>query len=109
MSTRDILVFPTKHESFPLIILEAMQFGIPVIATKEGAISEIVTDGETGILIDKDTPSQIAEKLQLLKNNPELCIKMGNKARLKYEQKYTIGHFERNLENVFNNILLEIV
>jgi len=103
----DILVFPTyyENETFGLVNIEAMQFGMPVISTNEGAISEIIDDGETGFLVEKKSPKQIAEKLELLINNERLRIKMGNAARKKFLEKYTIEIFEQNINQVFNTIL----
>jgi glycosyltransferase involved in cell wall biosynthesis len=101
----DIMVFPTKHESFGLVVLEAMQFSIPVISTKEGAIPEIIDDGITGFLVDKNSPEQIAEKLELLINNPELRKSMGRAGRKKYEKKYTLHKFEENMLQVFQRVI----
>jgi len=93
----DILVFPTLDDVWGLVIIEAMQFGIPVIATKEGAIPEIVDDDITGFLVDKHKPEQIAEKLKILFENDELRTKMGIAARKKFLEKYTIEVFDKNL------------
>ncbi len=101
----DILVFPTKNETFGIVLLEAMQMGVPVIATKEGAIPEIVEDGKTGFLIDKDSPQQLAEKIIAFSEKPELIVEMGIKARKKYEHQYTLEKFEENLVNTFKDIL----
>lgn len=104
----DILVFPTLNDVWGLVILEAMQFGIPVIATKEGAIPEIVDDCITGFLVDKHKPEQIAEKLKILFENDELRTKMGITARKKFLEKYTIEVFERNLFEAFIEISKEL-
>lgn len=102
-----IFVFPTFHynEAFPLVLIEAMQAGLPVIATREGAIPEIIDDGITGYLVDKHRPDQIAGKLELLIKNPELRINMGEAARKKFLEKYTLDIFEKNMLNVFNDVI----
>jgi len=101
----DILVYPSFYDAFPLVLLEAMQFAKPVITTREGAIPEIVDDGITGFLVDKNNPEQISEKLEVLINNPELCKKMGIAGRKKFLEKYTMEIFESNLKSVFENVL----
>lgn len=101
----DILVFPTHNDSFPLVILEAMQFGIPIITTKEGAIPEIVEDGITGFLVEKQNSQQIAEKIEILVKNHFLRKKMGEAARKKYLENYNLEIFEQNLNCVFDDIL----
>ena len=54
----DIFVFPTfyPNECFPLVLLEAMQQGLPCISTNEGGIASIIDDGKTGFLVEKQNP-----------------------------------------------------
>ena len=103
----DIFVFPTfyKNEAFPLVILEAMQNGIPVVTTKEGAIPEIIDDGITGFLVDKNRPEQIAQKIEILLKNKSLRKKMGEAGRKKFIEKYTLDKFEENLVNILDHVL----
>jgi glycosyltransferase involved in cell wall biosynthesis len=101
----DILVYPTFNDVWGLVILEAMQFGLPVIASREGAIPEIVDDGTTGFLVDKYHPGQIAEKLELLIKHPELRKEMGIAGRKKYFEKYTLDIFEKNMADVLSEVL----
>lgn len=103
----DIFVFPTyySNECFPLVLLEAYQFGLPLISTTNGAIPEIIDDGVTGFIVDRNAPEQIAEKIEFLINNPEKRIEMGKAGRKKFLEKYTIEIFEENMRNVFEDIL----
>jgi glycosyltransferase involved in cell wall biosynthesis len=101
----DMFVFPSLNEAFPLVILEAMQFELPIIATSEGAIPEIVEDGISGFLINRNSPKEIAEKIELLISNPQMRGTMGKKGREKYLSTYTISHFEQNMEKVFREVV----
>lgn len=101
----DLFIFPTSFDAFPLVLLEAMQFGLPVISTVEGAIPEIVLNGETGFLVEKENPEQLAQKIELLLNDPSLREAMGKKGRERFQKKYTIGAFEKNICAVFQTIL----
>lgn len=101
----DIFVFPTLKDCFPLVILETMQFEIPVVSTNEGAISEIVDDGITGFIVDKNSPEQIADKIEFLINNPKKRIEMGKAGREKFLNEYTLEKFEINMINIFNVII----
>jgi glycosyltransferase involved in cell wall biosynthesis len=105
LSESDILAYPTKEDAFPLVLLEAMQAGLPIVATKVGAIPEIIDDGETGFLIDKNSPSQLAQKIKILINDLDLRTEMGLKGKDKYLNKYTIDKFEENLAATFLDIL----
>lgn len=107
IANSDVLVYPTLNDAFPLVILEAMQFGIPVIASREGAIPEIVDDGITGFLVDKNNPDQIKEKLITLIENQDLRYNMGVAARKKFMEKYTLEIFEKNMVNTLNQIIQE--
>jgi glycosyltransferase involved in cell wall biosynthesis len=100
----DIFVHPTHEDCFPLVLLEAMQFSLPVVSTEEGAISEIVDDGKTGFLIPPKDPQALAEKLELLILNSELRTQMGVAGRKKYESAYTLEHFEKRFIDILDRI-----
>lgn len=62
----DVLVLPSYSEGVPKTILVAMSRALPVIATRVGGIPDIVTDGETGLLVDPMAPAQLANELKSL-------------------------------------------
>lgn len=103
----DIFVFPTyyKVETWGGVILEAMQYELPVISTREASIPIIVDDGKTGFLVEPKNPEQIADKIEYLINSPELRLRMGQEARKKFLDKFTFDIFENNLKNVFSDVL----
>jgi glycosyltransferase involved in cell wall biosynthesis len=105
LRSADLLVLPTVWEAFPGVILEAMQFSLPVIATREGAIPEIVDDQETGLLIEKHQVAELADKLQMLIEDPALRRSLGEKGRKKFESRYVLDQFESNMKNVFDEVL----
>src|SRR5262249_46240369 len=61
----DVLVLPSREESFGLVLVEAGSYGKPVIATRTEGPSEIVVDGQTGILVPPDSPRELADKIEL--------------------------------------------
>jgi len=103
----DIFVFPTyfSQECFPLVILEAMQYGLPVVATKEGAIPEIITDGVTGFLTDARDTESLEQKIGILAESPELRERMGREARKVFEERYTTEHFEKRIRAFYDSCL----
>lgn len=103
----DVLVYPTLNDAFPLVLIEAMQFSVPIIATIEGAIPEIIDDGVTGYLVEKNAPQQIVDKLKLLIVNPEHRKEMGQAGRKLFEEKYTIEILEKKMLNIFEEICAE--
>ena len=104
----DIFVHPTLNETWGLVILEAMQVGLPVIATNEGAIPQIIDEGITGFVVEKENPQQLADKIEFLLNNPETRSNMGKEGRKKFLEKYTLLQFEENIKTVFTDILQKI-
>lgn len=69
----DVLVLPSREEGFGLVLLEAMASGVPVVATNVGGIGEIVEDGQSGILVEKDNPKQTAEAIDRVLADGELA------------------------------------
>ncbi len=103
----DIFVFPSyfREECFPLVILEAMQAGLAIISSSIGAIPEIIEDGVNGILVEPKNYLQLAAKIQLLANNEKLRKRIGNRAKEKYLQQYSIRIFESNIyDSLLKNI-----
>lgn len=108
LSNSDIVVFPTwyPHEGFPLVIIEAMSAGKPVVSSKGiGAISDIVVENETGLLIEKKNISSIAGAIMKLINNNELRKQMGLNARKKFEELYTLDKNIKSMISIFNDTL----
>lgn len=102
------LVFPSEcYENFPMVIAEAFACGVPVIASKLGAIAEIVEDGRTGLHFAPGSPDDLAEKVESAWLNERKLQEMGKEARKDFEKKYTaasnyeklIGVYERLLES----------
>jgi glycosyltransferase involved in cell wall biosynthesis len=93
----DLFVFPTFHEAFGLVLLEAMQWALPIISTPEGAIPEIVSDGETGFLVRQRDAEALADRIAYLLQEPQRRCEMGQQGRKRYLDRYTLEHFEHNL------------
>ena len=88
------LVMPSiSYETFGLVIIEAFACGLPVIASRLGAMAELVKDGETGLLFEAGNAADLAEKLCWAQANPDKMAVMGGKARHRYEAEFTV---ERN-------------
>lgn len=102
----DIFIFPTYYhnEIFSLVILEAMMFGLPVISTDEGAISDIITDNVTGFIVKKKSSQDLADKIQLLIKNPQTRIKMGENGKEKFLKFFTLEIFEKRLFKILDQI-----
>ncbi len=90
------LVFPAEvYENFPMSIAEAFATGLPVIASRLGAMAELVDEGRTGLLFEAGNPEDLTAKVEWAWTHPREIAEMGCEARREYEAKYTA---ERNYE-----------
>jgi glycosyltransferase involved in cell wall biosynthesis len=90
----DICVTPSRIEdSLPTTAIEAAFFGLPVIATRKGGLPEIVVDGETGYLVDAQSPTQLAHRLDQLLESKELRRRMGAAARERATRHFSCERF----------------
>jgi glycosyltransferase involved in cell wall biosynthesis len=105
----DIFCLPSFYplEGQPLVVIEAMAAGVPVVATAWRGIADTVVDGETGFLVDKPLPELVAEKLVYLANNPEERGRMGAAAQSRYERVYTQRAFGERMIRVLLPLLDE--
>ncbi|MDO5464213.1 MAG: glycosyltransferase family 4 protein [Akkermansia sp.] len=96
------LVFPTYYhnECFPFVILEAMKAGLPVISTEEGAIPDMVLSGETGLLVARKDAAALACAMQSLMENRQLSLRMGARARERYEARFKAEHFIHSVRDL---------
>ena len=83
-----VIVLPSRQETLPMSIAEAMAAGKPVIGTRVGGVPEMLEEGKTGFLIDPGDQYKLAEKLSLLLKDKSLRKEMGKRARLKAETLY---------------------
>lgn len=86
MTNTDIFLLSSILEGQPLVIVEAMAYGCPIVSTNVGGIPELIRDGVNGLLCPPENPQCLAEKLNLLIEDAELRKKLGHAARAFYVQ-----------------------
>lgn len=103
----DMSVFPTfyHNECFPLVLLEAMEHGLPCISTTEGGIPGIIEDGQTGYLVPKHDAQALAEKMQILLFDTDLRCNMGKNGRDKFEREFTLDRFEKRMCGILEELV----
>ena len=92
----DVFLHPTYHEGFGISIIEASMLNKPIIASRVGAIPEIITDGLNGILIPEQNIEALAGAMVNLINNPDLKSKLGDNARKQYLEKFQFDKIIRD-------------
>ena len=94
----DIFVLPSiKPDSFPVVILEAMAAGKPIIATNQGGAQEQIDDYVTGFLIPINDATIAAQKLGVLVNNPDMRTRMGQAGAKKLQEQFSLATFKKNI------------
>jgi glycosyltransferase involved in cell wall biosynthesis len=85
----DIFVFPSIFEAFPIPPIEAMATGLPVVATRAGGAVESVVHGETGLLVERDDPTALADAIAELVGDPGRRAEMGAAGRARAERLFS--------------------
>lgn len=102
MRSAEALVMPSIwYENFPRTLVEAYACGLPVIASRIGALADLVVEGKTGLLFAPGDPEDLAAKLDWAAANPVHMRTMGINAREKYEAEMTGSANERMLAGIY--------
>ncbi len=97
----DFFALASRYEGFPIVILEAMRAGLPVLASDVGGVSEAVDRWETGLLIGKDSLEQWIDALRRIKDNRELRQRMGLAGRRRYEKAFLVSEMADQVRAVY--------
>jgi glycosyltransferase involved in cell wall biosynthesis len=93
----DIFVLPSYTEGFSMAVLEAMAYGLPVVATRVGALQEILRDGSHGFLVPPRNPQALAATLRPLIEDPALRRKIGESNARQAREHYDVNLVARQL------------
>ena len=92
-----IFCLPTLNEPFGLVLLEAFSYGLPIVATRIGAIAEIVEDGESGYLVRPQSTDELADRLMTLLGDPARCAHFGARGRQRVRERYSWSETGRRI------------
>jgi len=85
----DVIVLASKRETFGLVLIEAMQVQTAVIGSNSGGVIEIIEDGKSGLLFDVGDSNDLANKIEILKNDKELLINIETAGKEKCDQMFS--------------------
>jgi len=101
----EIFVAPSRFESFGLILLEAMAFAKPVIASRAGGMMEVVQDSISGLLADPGDSASLEECLERLVLDSELRMQLGCAGRARYESCFTSKHMAEGVLRFVDQVI----
>lgn len=96
-------ILSTHYEGLPISIMEAMRAGLPVLASDVSGIKEEVSHEKTGFLVPRGDATTLAQKLEILANNPQRRREMGQAARQKFLAEFTRDRMLAEIEDVYKN------
>lgn len=102
----DVFIHPSRFESFGISILEAMNYGLPVITTAVGGIKDLVTDNYNGIIVECGNRSQIASAMAKMIENPAERIRMGRNSSL-HAADFSPAAIEHQLTDMYTEFITE--
>ncbi len=100
------IVFPSEwYEGFPMTLLEAMACGVPIVASRYGAMEAILIDCSTGLLFKKGDVADLKNTVSKLINNRILRKTLGERGRQEYLEKYTTSHNYQYLMDIYKPLV----
>ena len=100
----DIFILPSLTEGTPMALLEAMCHELPIIATKVGEVPSIVQDRENGLLINKESSSEIARAVRFMAANPDAAAQMAARGRQTICQHYSIEGWLEKMRSIYSEV-----
>jgi glycosyltransferase involved in cell wall biosynthesis len=106
MSVFDIFILPSVFpEPFGLVTVDAMLAGKPAIATRHGGSLDIVREGTDGFLVPPGEPEALAEKVEILLNDPELRQEMGRNGKIRIQEHFGLKDQVREIMNAYTRMM----
>jgi glycosyltransferase involved in cell wall biosynthesis len=104
MAASDIVVLPSSYEGLPNVVLEAMRFRLPVVATAAPGTTELVVDGETGVLVPVGNVMLLARAIRDLVREPERRSRLGEAGRARVEAQFRVDAMITQFADLYESI-----
>ncbi len=100
----EVVVIPSLSEGFSLVAAEAMALAKPVVATRVGGVTDVVTDRETGLLVPPADPEALAAAVARVLADPGLARAMGTAGARRAEERFTLDRMVRGYLELFSSL-----
>ena len=108
LDAADVFVLPSRHEGMPLALLEAMDAGLPVVATRVIGSEEVVDEGRTGLLVRPRDPAGLEAALARLLSDPGLRAEYGRAGRRRFVEGFTAARMAQDTLAVYGRVLAAV-
>jgi glycogen(starch) synthase len=105
LATATMVLMPSRHEGLPLVGIQAASMGRPIVAARVGGLPEIVLDGQTGLLIEKQDSHALAEAIGYLLDRPERAAQLGQAARQRAQEVFDWQRCVDAYDALYNELL----
>jgi glycosyltransferase involved in cell wall biosynthesis len=104
MAAADVVVLPSAYEGLPNVVLEAMRFGKPVVATAAPGTTEVVVDGETGVLVPVGNVMLLARAIRDIVRDPAQASRLGAAGRARVESLFRVDTMVAQFGELYENL-----
>jgi glycosyltransferase involved in cell wall biosynthesis len=101
----DALLLPSANEGTPVVAIEALATGLPVVATRVGGVPDVVREGEDGFLVEVGDVDGLAGRLEQLARDPGLRSRMGGAARARVLERYAVDRLVDDVDRLYRALL----
>jgi glycosyltransferase involved in cell wall biosynthesis len=105
LRTSTIMILPSYTENMPISVIEGMAAHMPVVATRVGALPEVLDDGRAGLLIEAGDPKGLADSVNRLLDDPTLAADLGELAAARARRLWDVGRIAGQLGAVYRDLL----
>lgn len=104
LAAADAFCLPSRHEGLPISLLEAMQAGLPCVATRVGGIPGLVEDGADALLVEPADPDGLAEALARVLSDRELAAQLGQRGQALVRRRYDVGAAAASYADIYDEL-----
>jgi glycosyltransferase involved in cell wall biosynthesis len=105
LHTLDVFALASRSEGFGQVLIEAMAAGKPVVASRIAPLSEIVVDGDTGLLVEPETPKAFTEAIVWLLTHPDAAQHMGQRGQERVREHFSAEQMAAKTQALYQQVL----
>jgi glycosyltransferase involved in cell wall biosynthesis len=98
-------ILPSMWEGLPLVLLEAMAAGLPIISTNTSGVLDVIEDEKDGLVVEKGNAEALALEIKRLMDEPELAKSIAENARKKVVKEYSVEKFAKATADLYKKLI----